>query len=419
VVSANGEPIEGGVKAIDTLTVSTIAIAHSPFDTLLVWSENDKVIPERRSPSGKPLSTTLLTFGSGFVSNVAVAWSGSRYFVMWSYGAQFTGAFVATDGSSTTPRIFFSEPTVSGQPQQKLFLSPDLAWDGQHFLVVFGEVLNALCSFTCPAPRPDQFRVMRFSANGDAIDTTPLIISGPHLSAHVASSGAESLIALDGFRDVSTIVVHTDDVLTLGAETPLFHWFAEASSAVAWDGAVFTVGWRYVGADASWLGTARVTRSGLPFDYRVTATGGLLPYGDTVSWGRPSIAVNDAGSPALAISDVSGPSSGVPARLYLASELAPMPSPPPPPTNVVSYFGGNMARIDWQSDPAAGFAIEAWSAFGNTWYVYGTVPGGVRTTRVYATVGSLFRTRAFGPGGLSEGTMTSIGSQVRRRSERH
>jgi hypothetical protein len=416
VVGANGEPIDGGLTATDAPPVSSMAIAHSPSDTLLVWTAEDKLIAERLSPSGKILSTTLVTFGNGDVSNVAVVWSGSRYFVTWSRGVQLVGAFVAPDGSSTTPQMFFSEPVVSGQAQEKLLLAPDLAWDGQHFVVVFGEVLNALCSFTCPVPRPDQFRVMRLSAGGDAIDSAPLIISGTHLRAHVASSGAESLIAFDGLSDVSTIVAHTDAGLTLDAETPVFRWFAGISSDVVWDGEMFTVALRYAGADVRWLGSAHVTRSGFPIDYGVTTTGGAPPF-DTVEWGRPSIAVNDAGTTAFAISEATGPSSAR-ARLYLTSELAPMPAPPAAPRNVVSFFAGSTARIDWQSDPAPGFAIEAWSAFDNTWYTYRIVPGDTRTTTIYTSIGSLFRVRAFGPGGLSEGTITSIGSLPRSRSVR-
>ena len=51
---------------------------------------------------------------------------------------------------------------------------------------------------------------MRVSADGDAIDSSPLTITGTHLGVHVASSGAESLITLDGLDQVSTIVAHDE-----------------------------------------------------------------------------------------------------------------------------------------------------------------------------------------------------------------
>jgi hypothetical protein len=414
VVSANGEPIEGGVAATDQPPVQSIAIAHSPSEALVVWTADHNLLAERLSPSGTPLSTTLVTFGTDYVSDVAVAWNGNRYFVIWSNSVQLFGAFVAPDGSSTTPRAFFSEPFFNGQRPDEFALAPKVAWDGQHFVVVFAEVPNRICYTLCPSPDPDRFRVMRVSADGDALDSSPLVIAGSHLRAHVASSGAQSLIALDSVHDVSTIVAHTAGGLTLEAETPLFRWFSDIASDVVWDGATFTVGWRYAGANANWIGAAHVTPSGLPFDYRSTAAG-ALPY---VWWGRPSMAANEAGATAFVVSDEVAPSSLARARLYLASELAPMPPPPPAPRNVVSYFGGNTARIEWQSDPAAGFVIE-WSwDFGKDWNFVQTVPGDARTTTVYASVGNQFRVRAFGPGGFSEGTITSIGSLQRHRAER-
>jgi len=256
---------------------------------------------------------------------------------------------------------------------------------------------------------------MRLSADGEVIDPSPLVISGMHLRAHVASSGAESLIALDSRGEVSTIVVHDDQRgLTLDAEAPLIQWFSEVWSDVAWDGTAYSAGWRYVGGDTSWIGAARVTQSGLPFDYRVSAPVRL----PSVSGLRPSIAVNDFGVRAFAIEEGTGPSSNDRARLYVDSDLAPLPPPPPAPRNVVSYFGGSTARIDWQSDPADGFLIESSWDFGEHWSYANTVPGNARTTIVYAKVGFQIRVRAFGPGGLSDGTVTSIGSMQRRRAAR-
>jgi hypothetical protein len=346
----------------------------------------------------------------------------------WSNGAQLLGAFVAPDGSSTTPGLLFSEPAFNGQPPAESVIEPDVAWDGHYFVVVFGErPPESNCGGTepCPQPSTDQFRMMRVSADGVPLEISPLVIPGWHRHVHVASSGAESLLALDA-DGVSAIIAHTENGLTLGPETPIFRWVSEVSSAVVWDGATYTVGWRYLG-DArgpSWLGVAKVSRSGLPSDYRFTATdpnspNDFIANSYAVSWGRPRIAANDAGATALTISELAGLWS-FRARLYLASELAPMPAPPPAPGNVVSSFGGSTARIDWQSDDAAtGFAIDAWYARGNFWWVYRTAPGDARTITFSTVIGStsigtLFRVRAFGPGGLSEGTVTSIGSQRRR-----
>jgi hypothetical protein len=390
VANAGGEPVAGTRAAIDQSYV--------------------------QSMSGMPLNTVVLT-SKTFPSDVAVAWNGSRYFVVWSNEFQLLGTFVAPDGSATTPRPFFGEPAVIGKPAPaNLELAPDVAWDGRNFIIVFGEVPNIPCVLSVclpPSPGQGQFRVMRLSASGDAIDSAPLTISGTHLRAHVASSGAESLIVLDGSGQVSTITAHDESGLTLDAETPLFRWFWSVSSAVASDGATYTVGWRYAGLNTgpSWLGAAHVTRSGSPLDYRFVATGGAV-------WSaQPSIAINEAGITAFAISEAAGPSSLARARLYLASELAPMPAPPPAPRTVVSYFGGNTARIDWQqSDTPAGFVIELSVDFGTTWYWYNVTSGDARTISVAAHAGNLVRVHAFGPGGVSEGTITSIGSMQRRHA---
>lgn len=417
VASAAGEPVAGTGASIDQSYVQSMSIGHSPSGTLIAWVSGSNAFAKRLPASGAPLDTVALTSGNAYPSDVSVAWNGSRYFVVWSNGYQLFGAFIAPDGSSTPPRAFFGEPLVTGHlAPANLELTPDVAWDGQHFIVVFGEVPNIPCLLSaCPGPSPSQghFRVMRVSADGDAIDSSPPTISGTHDRAHVASSGAESLIALDSYRQLSTVTVHDDGGLTLDAETPLFRWFWYVSSVVAWDGAAYTVGWRYAGANTgpSWLGAAHVTRSGSPLDYRFVATG-------VAAWsGQPSIAVNDAGITAFAISEAAGPSSPARARLYLASELAPMPDPPPAPRNVVSYFGGNTARIDWQqSGTPDAFVLESSFDFGTTWYWYSVISGDVRTINVNAHAGNLFRVRAVGPGGMSEGTITSIGSQYRRHA---
>jgi len=414
VVNANGAPIAGAGTSSDQPPVYSIAIAHDPSGALAVWTVNDKVRAERLSPLGQSLNTTLLTSG-GYLSDVVVAWNGNRYFVIWSTASQLLGAFVEADGSSTTPRVFFSESSVTGQGPEELALAPAVAWDGQHFIVVFAERPNIVCSILCPIPDPDRFRVMRVSADGDAVDPSPAIISGTHLRAHIASSGAESLIALDSRSGVTTIAVHNDQRgLTLDAEAPLFQWVSDIWSDVVWDGATYTAGWRYAGGDTNWIGAAHLARSGLPFDYRFVTAGSLR----SSWWGRPSIAVSDSGVTALAVSEGTAASSFDRARLYLASELAPMPPPPPAPRNAVSYFGGTAARIDWQSDPADGFVIEWSSDFGKHWGFYQMVPGNVRTTTVYTSVGNQFRVRAFGPGGVSDGTVTSIGSMQRSRAAR-
>jgi hypothetical protein len=48
-----------------------------------------------------------------------------------------------------------------------------------------------------------------------------------------------------------------------------------------------------------------------------------------------------------------------------------------------------------------------------------TTPTDARTVTVDAKLGDLIRVRAFGPGGVSEAAVTSVGSMPRRRADRH
>src|SRR5947209_2973731 len=138
-VRSDGEPAENSGGAIDSRFVYSMALAHSPSEALLVWIAGGDVNAERLSPSGALLNTIALTPGKDYASDIAVAWNGSRYFVVWSNGYQLVGTLVAPDGSSTPPRAFFGEPNVIGRPASPYILVPDVAWDGRNFIVVFGE----------------------------------------------------------------------------------------------------------------------------------------------------------------------------------------------------------------------------------------------------------------------------------------
>jgi len=166
-----------------------------------------------------------------------------------------------------------------------------------------------------------------------------------------------------------------------------------------------------------WLGVSRISRSGVPAGSFFTAAAGapesfFPPAG-------PSIASNDGGEIALVTSDTASPSSVARAHLYLMTEFAPTPAAPPAPRNAVSYLGGSKARIDWQSDGGMdGFLLEESVDFGLHWFSADILAPEVRTVTVPASVGNQFRVSAFGPGGLSAGAVTSIGSPQRRRAER-
>jgi hypothetical protein len=410
-----GERLDGTGITLDLHASSAPVIAHGPSEELIVWTGNGRLVATRLSPFGGVLDSTPIDIAPAFGS-YDVVWDGSRFFVVWTDGAKFFGAFVGPDGAATSAsdlgvRISTFDTSIAS--------ALDVAWDGRQFILVYAEASPVFC--TCIS-YPDRVRVLRISASGTGIDIVPVLIPGKHVAAHVASSGSESLIVLDRAGGTSSVVLHADGVaLHLDPEIPLFDWFYSARSNVAWDGSSYVVAERYTASatDAGWLAAIHVNQSGIPLR---TASAPAAGPPDVTLDTPPSIATDPAAGTAFVISEAAPPAYVARARIYLLSEFSPtaLPAPPPAPRNAVSYFGGTTARIDWQSDGGAnGFLIERSLDFGKSWTPVATVPADARTVTLDAKVGDQVRVRAFGPGGLSDGPITSIGSMLRRRAGLH
>ena len=119
------------------------------------------------------------------------------------------------------------------------------------------------------------------------------------------------------------------------------------------------------------------------------------------------------------ISEMAPPSYSALARLYLTSEMAPMPSPAPVPRNVVTYVTGSSTTITWQSEGTQlGFLIEVSPDFGKSWFLR-DLRGDVRTSVLVTDPrATLFRVSAIGPGGLSEPAVSTFGRIDRSRAVR-
>jgi hypothetical protein len=417
-VTARGQTLDGAGITLG-LQASAPAIAHGSFGELTVWKANGHLVAARLFPSGAVFDAQPIVIAQSISGSYAIAWSGSRFFVVWTDGRQLLGAFVGTDGTTTPPRPLGVQTPLSNAS------SLDLAWDGRQFIVVFAETTpgaNGGCAIPegCGDLLPDHIRLVRVSADGVAIDPIPVRIAGVHVRARVASSGAESMIALDSDRDTSAMIVRDDGAgLHLGPEIPLFSWFNSYGSDVAWNGFQYVVAWRYsVGLQGpGWIGVKTISQSGVPLASLFTPTAGL-PEGARLS-SAPSVATNDAGDAAIVISEVAPPSYTARARLYLMSELASMPPPPTAPRNVVAYVTGATTVITWQSDGTQlGFLIEASADFGKTWSWRAQTGDARIVTLVSDARSTLFRVSAFGPGGFSEPGVASIGRIERRRAER-
>jgi hypothetical protein len=422
-IDHNGLPMDNAGIAVSASSFVHPAIARGSSETLVVWN-NSGIFAARITPSGALLdSTPIAIANTGYGAPVAVTWDGSRYFVIWTDDRQqLTGAFVSANGNVTTPKVF-----MTPVPSDYVF-EPDVAWDGHEYIVTYATGFNTSLICSACRPFPDTVYVMGVSAAGAAIDAVPIRVAGKHLHAHVASSGAGILIALDGEHDVSTLQVAEDNgLLRLGEETPLFHWFGSVSSDVVWDGAAYTIAYRYFGRPdgPSWVGTQRIGDSGTWFEKRWVAaeTVGAASFAD---WGGPSLAANLLGESAFVISEIA-PGSSVPrARLYFGHETHLWHGLPEPPHDAVSHFNGHTATITWQSggNPfgaglAQGYLIEVSDDSGKTWTTaYVTMPDELSWT-TQASVGEEFRISALTGGGTSfPGAATTIHSEPRRHAVR-
>jgi len=413
-ISPAGEPLDGTGIVLDPAASSPPVIVHGAAEELIVWIGNGHLRAARLSPFSGLLDATPIDIAPMTSGSYDVVWTGSQFFVVWTDGMKFFDAFVRPDGVATPPKD-------AGMPATSDTASNlDVAWDGRQFILVYSEESPVFC--TC-IPTPDGVRLTRISAGGAVIDAVPLRIPDVDV-AHVASSGTQSLVVLDRRHGPASIVVHGDDgTLHLDPEIPLFNWFAGTSN-VEWDGSSYVVAARFfltpaAETEAGGLAAIEVSQTGIPLRTLTVAAAGPS---DFLHVSSPSIATDAAAGTAFVISEVSPPVYAARAHIYLRSEFseAPPPLPPPAPRNAVSYFGGTKARIDWQSDGgASGFLIERSVDFGKTWYTVTVVAADARTITVDAKVGDLFRVRAFGPGGLSEGSVTSIGSMFRRRAGLH
>ncbi|MGH9418484.1 MAG: hypothetical protein ACRD3J_00805, partial [Thermoanaerobaculia bacterium] len=410
----SGEPRDGsGVPLANVGTVYETAITDGPgSQMLIVQSSESGLWAERWSGIAGPLDDGPILISSKTNAYPAVVWNGTRYFVVWSEGTQLSGTFVGDDGAvSQTVSLPFASATHDGIPY-----STSIAWDGRDFLVTVYASDTSVCTTLCVGPLPGELRLFRVSAEGNVLDVPAIEIPGKHWDAHVASSGSEFLIAFDNAGSVSSMVVHSTTAgVQLGEETTIFSWPDYVPSGIAWDGSAYVVTWHYAAGNDAWLATARIDRSGKVLSTSVATTFPPEPIFGNLT---PSIAVNDAGDTAIVVEEATPPSSLSRARAYFTSEFAPMPPPPAAPGNAVSYLGGSTALIEWQSDGGAmDFVLEK-LADGYSWLRLGTVTGEVRSATVQASVGNLVRVSALGPGGMSSGTITSIGSSQRRRAER-
>ncbi|MGA8809108.1 MAG: hypothetical protein WB973_14620, partial [Thermoanaerobaculia bacterium] len=420
-MNAAGQPLDGTGIVLDSHASGWPVMAHGASEELIVWNANSQLKAARISSSGGLLDSTPIDIARTSGAPFDVVWNGNRFLVIWIDQYSFSYAFISTDGVATSVK------TV-GLPFGVVLTDPymyagtiNVAWDGREYIVVYKEFAPEYADAT---PTIADIRVLRLSAAGAVLDSAPaklILGDSDNGDVHVASSGgSESLIVFDRDSGPVSVAVHGGGAtLRLDPEVPLPKW-QYGMSQVTWNGSAYVVAIRslltqpYV---TVWLSAIEISRSGTPLRTTFVAMDGLSAY-----WSAPpAIATDPVAGGALIATEITRQPFVPRARVYLLSEFSAtaIPAPPPAPRNAVSYFSGTTARIDWVSDGgASGFVIDWSGNFGATWYTVTTTSADARTVTVNARIGDQFRVRALGPGGLSEGTTTSISSTPRRRAGR-
>lgn len=403
-VSRSGAPLDGaGTPLAGSLNTSTI-VPGGASQFLGVQDTQAGLFVTRFSSSGTPLDAVPVKITAQAFSFPEIAWNGSGYLLVWTHEGALLESFLSAGTSTATP----TRPLPLTSPAY--VYRPSLAWNGSQFLLA-ASVGDPPPGCTCIGS-PTAVAIMRLSPDGTAVGT-PVILSRTGYQPHVASNGTDFVVVLEGAALSSVIVRSAGGALQAGAELPLFS--RGGAAAVAADGDGYLAAVRYQVLGSSWLAAVRIDRDGKASLPVVTAA-----YGPPVYPPRPFIAINSGGEAAIAVTeDAVPPSLTSRARMYLLSEMTEtIPAPPPAPRRVDVQFETPLAKLTWESDDAAAFAVERSTDHGRNWFTMLTMPGTARAANLIANSGDLVRIRALNAGGASDGVPVSVGSQPRHRAAR-
>ncbi|MEW5741839.1 MAG: Ig-like domain-containing protein [Myxococcota bacterium] len=274
----------GVALAPDTAGTSGVALAYSSTNALMAWNASGQAVSQVRAlrvtPSLMPLGTPVVASQSANHQQLpAVAWGGPDALVVWAdyrsgVDLDLYATRVSRAGTVLDPAGIAVATATSRQN------SPDVAWDGANFLVVWEEGDTSSDS--------DIFAA-RVSPAGVVLDATPLTVSqaaGAQLGPAVGFDGMQWLVVwtdrragategdIYGARVSGAGAVLDSTGVAISAATGGQFW-----PDVAFDGANSLVVWtdQRAGVGAEDLFGARVTTAGAVLDATglplVTASG--------------------------------------------------------------------------------------------------------------------------------------------------
>jgi hypothetical protein len=401
-LSRSGAAMDSG--GVDLMRVNgyvgAYATGHAGAAYVIVWHLYQQLWAQRISSTGLPIDPAPILIQNDLKGSVQVAVEslGANFFIVWATGTVY-GAFLRADGSVSSPRQI-SPATPPPQNTAESHNDPDVAWDGKRFLVAWTTTQSPLFGFP-PFSYRTEIRAVRVDAQGAPIDAASTVVAPDVQRPHIASSGRNFLVTVDGFRDLFVVIGRANGTsLAFDAPVRLFRYPFGVQSDVAWDGATYQVGWRsfFLSPGKTGLAVARVNENGtLNSTLAVETAPPDFP-------SAPSIAVNSLGETLLVISEMRDPGSAR-VRGYFARELEPLPPPPAAVRRVTAAYSPYFAYVSWEadSDRATGFVVEG-KFKGSPGYFFVVFTGAdVRTATIpNAATLELVRVIAYGLGGASE-----------------
>lgn len=385
-VANDGRPIVTAVAGASFLAADEMA--WNGTDALIVTHAHGKVWGTRVTSAGAPVAAPVLLGNYPYLHylerRAAVTWAGDRWLVIWPEQDAVRMVTLSASGAVTATRLV---PLLPALPPNhfRYVEAAEIAFDGRHILLVFGEVHGEICFFPVCNNEQRAAWAVRLTAAGDPAGT-PLLL--PSLSNaddfSIAASGGEFVIL--GGPHAVTVDAPAEELRLLNSRD-----FFRGASDVTWDGKDFVIALRYQ--------LARTHLALYRVDWRledVAAPKGIetLP---AFALRAPSIAAVDSQRTIIAVEEGDA-ESGARAVVYLEQDMRPL-AAPRPPRNVRTQPVNGAYELTWDAPEGDVelYHVEGLSPTGWVWVAQ--VPAHVRSVRSQYAVN---RVRAISAGGYSQ-----------------
>ncbi|HYO79183.1 MAG TPA: hypothetical protein VE010_22150, partial [Thermoanaerobaculia bacterium] len=309
---------EGNATAVYNIANGHLAadgLAWSGTQYLAVYRDGSSLLATRIAAHGAPIDATPLVIDTltseGSEVPASVIWAGDRWLIIWGDGVTLRRASVSAAGAASTPRAL-PVHAPAREYWERSFLSPSLAFDGEH--VLLGSTVADLPPCMMPVCEEAEVEVIAalLASNGSPVDSAVLDVE-QQVRTSVASSGTNFLL-LAGTR--AFVIDARGTRLRIAIDRQLFDW--PAQSDVTWDGTNYVVALRYAGSN--WhLAVRRLNRAAND----VTAARGTQTLAPLAA-AQPSLVPLFAGDALIGLQEGTA-DDGMRAVVYRERDLTPLP----------------------------------------------------------------------------------------------